>query len=268
MKPAAHRPTLGQIKAAIGPLREFWARGQVARRVQHWPRGYIGDFESIELLLGGVEALDDADPAALLDRVFLASPICLQHHFKIRWQADRLLTGSRDHRGACKVLCIAVGGAQDVVAALPTLVHTHDQLVLNDIEPDALRLASDRLVALGDRVCLQPGNALRSRRALSAMGPFDLVIAGGLFDYLSQRQAALLCRVVKEHWLRPGGVFCFTNITRGHPFRYIMDGLGDWPLVERDRADLETVVQDLAGFSRLSISTDPTGLSWLVEARS
>ena len=43
--------TREQIREMVAPVREIFARSPVVRRAQVWPRGYPGDFKTIEQLV-------------------------------------------------------------------------------------------------------------------------------------------------------------------------------------------------------------------------
>jgi len=103
-------------------------------------------------------------------------------------------------------------------------------------------------------------------RRLAASGVrFDLVLAGGFFDYLPERHATYLI----EHayaLLEPGGTFFFTNIGNGNPYRVLIEYFGDWFLLERSEEDLLRLC-DLAGIPRKNIALrrEETGLAIIVE---
>jgi hypothetical protein len=61
--------------------------------------------------------------------------------------------------------------------------------VFNDADPDALAFSAARLSSIADHLTLRCNDVLRLLRRASELGQFDLVLAGGLFDYLSDRQA-------------------------------------------------------------------------------
>ena len=94
---------------------------------------------------------------------------------------------------------------------------------------------------------------------------FDLVLAGGLFDYLPDEHAAYL---IKHAWslLDAGGVFFLTNIARGNPYRPLIEYFGDWFLIERSEDDVMRLCQ-AAGIPRdaVSITREETGLTLLIE---
>ena len=115
---------------------------------------------------------------------------------------------------------------------------------------------------------LRPGNALKVVRKTAQLGAiFDLVLAGGLFDYLPDRQAAYLIQHACS-LLRRGGTFFFTNIARGNPYRPLIEYFGDWFLIERSEEDVLRLC-DEAGVPRgaVEIEREETGLTLLIEIR-
>src|SRR5436190_19789253 len=122
------------------------------------------------------------------------------------------------------------------------------------------------LASVSDRCQIHPGNVLKVvRKAVQAKETFDLVLAGGLFDYLPEKPAVYLI----EHaysLLRPGGVLYFTNIAKGNPYRPLIEYFGDWFLIERTEEDLFAYCYRV-GIPRraVSITRDETGLAFLIE---
>jgi cyclopropane fatty-acyl-phospholipid synthase-like methyltransferase len=103
-------------------------------------------------------------------------------------------------------------------------------------------------------------------RTFKKRGPFDLIVTGGLFDYLSDKQIKWLLEKLFES-LKTEGRLYFTNIARGNPYRVWMEYLGDWKLLERSEADFTTLIRetDLGTSTHLEISRDQTGLTHLIE---
>jgi extracellular factor (EF) 3-hydroxypalmitic acid methyl ester biosynthesis protein len=136
------------------------------------------------------------------------------------------------------------------------------EIVLNDFEPDALALAATRLQATTCQIRLEPGNILRVSKRLTRCPPFNLVIAGGLFDYLSDKAIILLLRSVHEDLLVPGGVLLFTNLAKGNPWRTLMGS--NWSLNERTEGQIRELCRD-AGIpqSAVFVKREATGLAIL-----
>ena len=87
-------------------------------------------------------------------------------------------------------------------------------------------------------------HVLRTAAHLAAdHGPFDLVLAGGLFDYLEERFARALIRTALSRLCRPGGTFYFSYIATPNPYAALMTHIGRWNLVERTPADIKADVR-------------------------
>ncbi|WP_328982045.1 hypothetical protein [Streptomyces mirabilis] len=150
--------------------------------------------------------------------------------------------------------------------------------------PDALRYALTHLPpATRAQTAAAPGNVLRTAAHLAAdHGPFDLVLAGGLFDYLEERFARALIRTTLSRLprlprlprlsrlCRPGGTFYFSNIATPNPYAALMTHIGRWNLVERTPADIEADVRAAAPpgtVTGLDITADATGLTLFATVR-
>jgi hypothetical protein len=53
-----------EIRAVLDPVRRVHARSPFVERLQTWPRGYPGDFETVEYLIGGAGANKASDRVA------------------------------------------------------------------------------------------------------------------------------------------------------------------------------------------------------------
>jgi SAM-dependent methyltransferase len=155
-------------------------------RIQNWPRGHPGDFETIELICEGSPKLAASDPFFWIEWYSLNSAIVQQHRNKIEYQQAQLRTVSASGR----ILSVGCGGARDMLA-LDGRTGRHVTLV--DIDPDALDLARARASKWAESVEVIEGNALKVLRSLR--GPYDMVLFGGLFDYLDDRTIVPLLRL-------------------------------------------------------------------------
>jgi hypothetical protein len=116
------------------------------------------------------------------------------------------------------------------------------------------------LAAVRDHIFVRRGNALRLLRD-SKLGAFDLILAGGLCDYLSDRRVLLVLHHGYKALLHGGSLF-FTNMARGNPYRLWMSYLADWQLIERSAEDIRHLITE-AGVSthHLTLETDQTALT-------
>lgn len=180
---------------ALALVRQAHAESPFVRRLQTWPRGYPGDFETIEYLVGGTNLAPRGTRAWWVEQVALTSPIAVQHRCKVRQQAAEIRRVCMARPGA-RVLMLACGGGRDLQVLLDeaiTLPGVH--LTLVDQDADAVALAADRAHLLGASVTTLCTGVLRGIRR--ADGPFDLVLAGGLFDYLEDATIVLLLKAAR-----------------------------------------------------------------------
>ncbi len=138
--------------------------------------------------------------------------------------------------------------------------------VLNDADPESLQFAKAKLGAFAEKCVFVPGNALMTIRELARHGPFDLVMAGGLCDYLSDRQITFLIKQAVDRLLLSGGTFFLTNIAAGNPFRYWMEYFANWTLIERSEEHMRGLCRS-AGVpdEAVTLSRDKTHLTILAE---
>jgi extracellular factor (EF) 3-hydroxypalmitic acid methyl ester biosynthesis protein len=259
----------GAVEGLDEKLREVIAQhmeSPFVRRLRSWPRGYAGDFETVEYMLSGRVQAEPGSLGYWIESVALQSAMAEQHRNKIAAQSRWIAEAAGKKRGA-RILVLASGGAADLTAVSERISETGAVVVLNDSDAEALAFARARHRRIGSQIRCVHGNALGSIRKLQAEGPFDLVLAGGLFDYLDRRRAEFLAANVAGRLLGEGGTFCFTNIVSPNPYKTMLEVIGRWRLIERsetEAADLLAGIPDRKVC--VEIERDATRLALLVRA--
>ena len=249
------------VQEVLRPAAAIQAQSSFVRRLRDWPRGYPGDFETVELLVKGSEVPAGTDPGEWIEWYALNTAIGQQHRNKVWWQYLQMcaITPGR-------ILSVGCGGGADFDIAPHRF--TGSEIVLLDLDSEALRLAEDRLRRYCEvhTIC---GDVRRGIRAAQDEGPFDIVVCGGLFDYLDDRTIVFLLKELRERAVKLGGSVLFTNIAEENHFRGWMEAIADWRLIHRSEADIRRIV-DAAGFDLygLNIRRDATGLTHLIEIRN
>ena len=254
-----------ELLPTLEGVRALHARSPFVHRLQTWPRGYPGDFETVEWLC---DARNRAEPGTVpwaIEQCSLQSPLAQQHRNKVGLQARAILS-TLVARPAARIASIGCGGCRDLSLIQDYIPPTHGRFVLVDADADALAFARERLDRLEGRCTFVQGRVPRVIGRLRHEGPFDLIVAGGLFDYLPDRWAVGTLSAAREQ-LAPGGRMFMSNIAKGNPFRPWIEYLADWWLIERDESDVRRLLGQ-AGFDvdRTRVSHDSTGLALIADA--
>ncbi|MGC4081512.1 MAG: hypothetical protein QM736_05185 [Vicinamibacterales bacterium] len=263
--------TREQIVQRLEQARAVHAESPFIRRLQDWPRGYPGDFETIEYLM---QQQNRATPGRLwywLEQYALGSALAQQHRNKADLQARTILEtvfAPTADGSEPRVLILAAGSSPDVRQAQPILAGQRFHAVLLDQDADALAFSRHHLLQLADRLTFVKRHVVRGLQEVRPLGPFHLVLAGGLFDYLPARVATMVLKYAREHLLAAGGRFVFTNIADSNLYRPWMEHMADWLLIHRTEADVRALATG-AGFDaqQMTIERERTGLTYIVDCR-
>ncbi len=240
-----------EILPCLAPVREALRQSPLFRRMQDWPRGYQGDFEMVEHIVSGNNLAPEKTVAYHLEQYGLRSSAVQQHRNKIFCQAE-LIMRTTQKMNSPAILSVACGGS-------PDLFHIQDFLngapifTLYDNDEEALEYSRSRLSALRENCNFIRGNVLRIARNLRDVGAFDLVIMGGVFDYLRDGMIINILRTLWENLLNVRGTLFFSNMSHDNPSRILTEYLADWFLIMRDEEEIMRLCAS-AGIPESSVS--------------
>jgi len=257
-----------RIEEIIKPAREIHGRSVFVKRLQEWPREYSGDFETIEYLCDLENKSTYGKIEYYIEEYALNSAMAQQHRNKLLRQAGIVLDTLLDANTRKNILSVGCGGCRDILMIEKYIRNVECDIVLHDIDRDALDLAKSRLENLAGNVRAVEGNFLQSMREVEKMGPFDLIMSGGFFDYLSDKHISFFLKSTLKKLLNGDGVLFFTNIKEGNHFKVWQEYLADWTLMYRNEESIMSLLTS-AGFSEdaINIEMDETGLTFLVTVR-
>ncbi len=216
---------------------------RIVQRIYTKPRGYAGDFQTIEWMyrneVGGTGA---AGP--LIDSAFLERPAA--RAVRNRRGLLAVEVGRAVERGG-KVTSLACGPAEEL---FDTFASLDDPAKLSatciDIDLQALALVSDRCdkTRLKRHVRLEQGNLvyLATGRSKIDLKPQDLIYSIGLIDYFQDRFVIALLDWIHDQ-LKPGGEVVLGNFHPQNPDKALMDYALDWKLIHRTEEDMNRLFE-------------------------
>jgi extracellular factor (EF) 3-hydroxypalmitic acid methyl ester biosynthesis protein len=251
-----------QIAKNIEKIRTPCSKSPFMKRVQSWPRGYQGDFETINYIMRCKNLANEGSFEYLVEEYFLKSDICEQHRNKVTRQAQ-LIKEAVDAKSDAKIISIGCGTSADVGKCIDEIRCSNAQITLVDVDQDALAFSMQQLGSIKERITALHGNIYKLMRNLSE--EYDLILIGGVFDYLTDKTIVSILKSLRDNLYEDGKVF-FTNINKNNRYRVFMEYLGDWFLIERCESDLYKLIAN-ADWPEVScrITRDKTGLTHLVE---
>ncbi len=254
-----------KIQEIIKPARNIHGRSVFVKRLQDWPREYPGDYETIEYICDLENKSTYGKIEYYIEEYTLNSAMAQQHRNKLLRQSgimyDTLLSGNTPR----KILSVGCGGCRDILKIEKYIRDIQFDLVLHDIDENALKLSKERLQNIKGNIHTISGNFLQSMRSVEKLGPFDLILSGGFFDYLSDKHISFFLKNTLNKLLNSNGVLFFTNIREGNQFKVWQEYLADWKLIYRNEYNIIELLTN-AGFSdrTVNIEKDETGLTFLV----
>jgi extracellular factor (EF) 3-hydroxypalmitic acid methyl ester biosynthesis protein len=232
----------GKIADAIAnDLLPLLALSATAERCRTRPRGYAGDYQTLDMIYANKPA--GKGPAGLvLDACVLELPAA-----KAIRNRRRLIAGeiAKAYAGAAKelhVTSLACGPAAEIFDAFAQ-AGDKSRLIATCIDIDKEALAQVTARAEKEKIAAQigtvPGNLiyLATGRQELDLPSQDLIYSLNLTDYFGDELAVSLLSWVHER-LRPGGRVILGNFHPRNPNRGLMEQALGWRIVHRDEAGM------------------------------
>lgn len=257
------------IISELANTREFIAQSPFYKRLQDWPRGYPGDFETVEYLIDAKNKAAPNSIAYLLEEYGMVSPAAQQHRNKLAYQTHLIAKYFRSNQiknKKLRVLSIGCGSCPDIRQAENYIDAEQCEFVLIDSDQDALDLAALKFSGLDQRSEFICANILRQLKPLAERENFDLILTGGLFDYFGEKAIVKILSQLYTHCLQSDGMIFFTNISPRNIDRLWIEYLCNWNLIARSEDELKDYCLQIGiDENQVKISKDQTGLTYFIE---
>ena len=245
-----------QQAVAPHPLRGVVLADPMTRRALEKPRGYAGDAVLLDYVYRlRPDDFEDAAPAATtVNRFVVDGPAGrgVRHRLDVLAEAI-MLVGARN-TGPGSVMSLACGHLREL-AEVPSASWPRKFIALDqDEESLAVVSASYR----DPRIQARHGTVRDVLARRVGGGPFDLVYAAGLFDYLDRPVASVLAARMFE-LVAPGGTLLIANFTPETPDIGFMEAMMEWHLVYRTEADMWALIDGVAPLAGARTWRSPDG---------
>jgi extracellular factor (EF) 3-hydroxypalmitic acid methyl ester biosynthesis protein len=234
----------------------------VTHRAFSKPRGYAGDAVTMDLLYRSAPEATEigAAPPERLGRLLLDQAPAIGVRERRSSMARTLERLGRRNVGS-EVLSVACGHMREAGKTPPSGAGIAR---LVGLDQDGRSLSEVRRSLRGRPVETVERSVRTLLRGEAGLGRFDLIYSMGLYDYLEERTAQRLTRVLFDQ-LRPGGRLMIANFLP-IPMRGYMEAFMDWWLVYRTPTDLARLTMDLEDreVGASAVMTDSTdAIAWL-----
>jgi extracellular factor (EF) 3-hydroxypalmitic acid methyl ester biosynthesis protein len=263
-------PLDATLKAQIGfgakqVMLPYMLLSRMGDRMYSKPRGYAGDFLTIEMLYSN-EAVGSGRLGPLLDRCFLdqeAGQAVQNRRAFLAEEITHLLHSFHDSQ--LHITSMACGPAAELFDVYATLSDkSRLQSVCIDIDQQALDYVGNKLTPeIRPYVKLESANLLYLAlgRCKLELPPQDLMYSIGLIDYFNDKFVLNLLNYIYAQ-LKPGGWCILGNFHPVNPTRAMMDYILDWKLIHRTEEDMHRLFsQSRFGKNCDKIRFEPAGVN-------
>ncbi|MDJ0838318.1 MAG: cyclic nucleotide-binding domain-containing protein [Acidobacteriota bacterium] len=218
----------------------------IAERIYAKPRGYAGDFMTIELLYEN-DPKGTSRLGPLLDRCFLKEPAAIAVRNRRGLLKEEIKKVLEKSQGTVRVTSLASGPAAELFDVFEQLEDTTRlKTTLVDIDLQALAFVGDKRdkLRLTRQMEMFNGNLvyLATGRQKMDTRPQDLVYSIGLIDYFSDKFVIMLLNYVHD-LLKPGGKVILGNFHPRNTSKALMDHVIDWKLIHRTEEDMNRLFE-------------------------
>ena len=243
-----HVRKLAHLEDHIGAyvFRETFSFFMRSANIDRWftkPRGYAGDFYTIELVYEDQPA-GDGRLGRFIDRwaLNIAAARAVRNRRGLLSNSIGEVVGRLAGRETSRITSLASGPAREVFDLFTETRQPDVHVTCIDIDNEALAYASERARALGveNRITFAQDNVIRlSRgRGKTTLEPQHLIYSIGLIDYLEDEHIVRLLDWIHDQLL-PGGTVILGNFDTANPDKAFMDHVLEWRLIHRTPQDLE-----------------------------
>lgn len=233
------------------------------------PRGYPGDAGLLDFVYRHPAAAKAREAATDAGRTVMRLTVDVTACEAVRRRRSILaakIDEAADRRPAPSILAVASGHLREAELSIALREGRIGRFLATDQDPTSLAVVDGYRTSIAAAI---ETRTLTVRNILSGkadLGSFDLVYAAGLYDYLDERVAARLTRILFDH-VNAGGRLVVPNFLHGVREEAYMEVFMDWYLLYRTRQEVDGFARDIdsAKIRRKTYTEDQAGVIGYLE---
>ncbi len=232
------------VKQEIYP---YLLLASTAERFYSKPRGYPGDYYTIELIYRN-RARGSRRVGKLIDRCFLDTESCRAVRNRRHLLSEEILGMLAAGRGEpLRITSMACGPAREILDVMHRLGQQDRlEVTLVDMDREALEFVEEHLKnrPAGLRLRFLNENLIYAslRRKELDLPAQDLIYSVGLIDYFRDRLVVRLMDYLYD-LLKPGGRLILGNFHPRNPDKALLDHVVEWELYHRTEQDMNRLFE-------------------------
>ena len=216
----------------------FIVQASITCRALQKPLGYAGDYEMMRMLYDN--SYEGTTHLGRLIHKYFIETNSIAIAVRNRLIMIPQLIIEYINRKNISILSVACGPAYEVTDILKNSYLC--KVTLLDQDKEALQAAKDR-IPNNPNVSYLNINIKTLFKNPKIVGNHDFIYSMGLFDYLNDKEAKIICKCLFSA-LNPGGVLIIRNFSINTPKkdRYAIEYWGDWNLIYRTEEQMLSLV--------------------------
>jgi hypothetical protein len=231
------------------------------------PRGYAGDYQMMNYLYDDDVLGEKSNMGKFLDYFLFSNPAvnAVRNRAKvIQGVVQYRLAGQSELR----VASIACGPAREVAGTIQMIASNAGQSkiiwTLLDQDKEAIDNARKNVPV---HISLEPKFINAGVRDIFkrnvSLGKQDIIYTLGLFDYLEDKVAISLIKILYDE-LNAGGLLLIGNYHPCNPLRTLIEGVMDWYLIYRTEEEMMTLARAAVPDGRHFVMAEPEGINLIL----
>jgi extracellular factor (EF) 3-hydroxypalmitic acid methyl ester biosynthesis protein len=251
-----------------------------AYRTHAKPLGYAGDYEMVNMIVRSPFEGESLFSKAI-NHWLLQQPPAEAHRNRLDYLTGKLVEEVArvvDRGGIARILNLGCGPAIEVQRFIQNSpLADYVRLTLLDFNEETVAFVSReiencrrshgrRTEVKCQRKSVQHVLKEAGRTSASDVETYDFIYCAGLFDYIFDQVCSRLMNAFYS-WLAPGGLLLATNVNAGKAYRYSLDFMLDWHLIDRDARQFRRLAPSCAVVDRVNLYADHTGSNLFMTIR-